>query len=299
MDLRALAAAVVVAMLLAFVGNQIIGQHVAHLKTRVDEVVTRAVMSPPESLLKIQELSHNAILTRSYLEVFFSESSDMMLLLDENGRVEAVNATWSRLMGYTLSELIGKHWKDFVHPQDIRTATRAYHAGVSLPLEIRVRDVHGHWRWISFSSAQVNTHVVASGRDITDARQMREDIAEREVLFRSLIDLIPMPTSVTDDDGKYVYFNPSFCEFLGYSPEELARLTVFDLTPQEDVHHLLRATEEVRSGRSARVKWSQTFICRDGSRRRCDVLAHGVRIGGHYRYGVSILNAADAHGATG
>lgn len=298
MDLRALATAVVI-IVLVMVGNQIIGFRVNQMKSRVDRAVATFVSTPPPSIRVIEQLTQHAIMTRSYLEVFFSESSDLMVLLDGNGLIEAVNNSWARLLGYTNSALVGQHWKEFVHPQDIRGITRSYRSGSTLPLEVRVRANNGEWRWIQFASAQVGDHVVSSGRDVTEQRMLREQIVEREILFRSLLDLVPLPSSVADEDGRYIHANPAFLNFLGYTGDELAHLTVFDITPQEELASLLRATEEVRSGRHPRVKWTQTFIRRDGARRRCEVLAHGVRIGGHYRFGVSILNAADADGIVG
>jgi len=62
--------------------------------------------------------------------------------------------------------------------------------------------------------------------------------------IRRLIDRLPLAALVADDDGHYVLANAAGSRLTGYSPSELRRRSVWDLTPaanQRDFEVLWRA----------------------------------------------------------
>jgi PAS domain S-box-containing protein len=62
----------------------------------------------------------------------------------------------------------------------------------------------------------------------------RGDARERLTAIRRLIDRLPLAALVADDDGHYVLTNAAGSRLTGYSPSELRRRSVWDLTPSAD-----------------------------------------------------------------
>ena len=72
--------------------------------------------------------------------------------------------------------------------------------------------------------------------------------------IRRLIDRLPLAALVADDDGHYVLGNAAGARLTGYSPSELRRRSVWDLTPsanQRDFEVLWRAFIRQKEQRGA------------------------------------------------
>jgi PAS domain S-box-containing protein len=50
---------------------------------------------------------------------YFELSRDLVCAVDLNGRFAQVNAAWTRTLGWTEDELLGHHFSEFVHPDDL------------------------------------------------------------------------------------------------------------------------------------------------------------------------------------
>ena len=71
--------------------------------------------------------------------------------------------------------------------------------------------------------------------------------------------------SVTSTEKKWVEVNQSLCEMLGYSKEELGRLSWIDLTYPEDVEKNVKLFTEISEGNMDRYELDKRFIRKDGS----------------------------------
>jgi diguanylate cyclase (GGDEF)-like protein/PAS domain S-box-containing protein len=69
--------------------------------------------------------------------------------------------------------------------------------------------------------------------DITPIIEAQQDQQERQEILSGLYNLSPIGITLTDLNGHYIDFNQMFCDMLGYSREELARETLWSLTPGE------------------------------------------------------------------
>ena len=112
-------------------------------------------------------------------------STDVMLVANFDGRIEAVNPAWGALLGWRDNDLLGSDFFGLVHPDD-QGATRAkialLLAGQRIaPLQTRLRHQDGSYRWISWSMVADERSLHAVGRDVTAER-------ERESLQRQLED---------------------------------------------------------------------------------------------------------------
>ena len=112
-------------------------------------------------------------------------SSDVIFTLDSRGIFLFVSPAWKRRFGYPVSEVIGKDFAPFVHPDDVapvfeylKEVLRTGQAGTSP--EYRVKHADGSWRWfIANGSLYVNPKgqrlLMGVGHDITDRKRADEE----------------------------------------------------------------------------------------------------------------------------
>lgn len=78
------------------------------------------------------------------------------------------------------------------------------------------------------------TGCIAVALDLTERRLAEQALRESEARFRALIESSLDVTTILAADGSIRYASPSWKQVLGYDPEELHGLSVFDLIHPED-----------------------------------------------------------------
>ncbi len=114
------------------------------------------------------------------LERFFTVSLDLLAIADTDGRFQRLNAAWEQILGYSIADLEGRPFLDFVHPEDVDATLEAMEA-LGEQKEIinfvnRFRAADGSYRWIEWRSHPEGTTVYAAARDVTE-RIEREEAA--------------------------------------------------------------------------------------------------------------------------
>ena len=117
----------------------------------------------------------------------WNNSRDLLLVLDTRGILHATNPAWSALLGWAPEELAGRHYLDFVHPDDHGAARAALASASHGPLSssaLRSRHRDGSYRWIAWVAAPEGDLVYASGRDVTEERRKEEALTTAQEALR-------------------------------------------------------------------------------------------------------------------
>jgi PAS domain S-box-containing protein len=117
-------------------------------------------------------------------------SSEMMFLLDADGRIAFASPSCTRILGYTPEELVGRSCFGLIHPGDLAPTAAKLAELINAPGETRKAEFRllakdASWRWIEIVGANLlaepKVHsVVVNSRDITERK--RAEI-ERQVFF--------------------------------------------------------------------------------------------------------------------
>ena len=115
-------------------------------------------------------------------EVFFALSKSLFAVIDRDGTVLRLSATWEDLLGFPLADLTGKHFTDLLHPEDVEpTLQRLVLAEEPEPhglpaLENRFRRADGGSVWLRWDThpARDGSQVWSIARDVTADRRRRQ-----------------------------------------------------------------------------------------------------------------------------
>lgn len=119
---------------------------------------------------------------------FWQLSADVMLKLQHDLTITAVNPAWSQVLGWKESEVLDTPLINLVHFDDVHAiedSVRKLDRGVpSESAHSRLRHKDGHYRWFSWSAMPSEEGYTAVGNDITLEREREEALFHAEELLR-------------------------------------------------------------------------------------------------------------------
>jgi two-component system, cell cycle sensor histidine kinase and response regulator CckA len=83
-------------------------------------------------------------------------------------------------------------------------------------------------------------------------------------VFRIAFEESTAGISVASTEGAYVHANRAFCEFVGYSLDELRRLSMWDLVHAEDRARVTQMKERLLRGEAGEVRFERRFVHKSG-----------------------------------
>ncbi len=170
---------------------------------------------------------------------------------DANGSVLLANVQWSKLSGISEDNAITDKASSTIHPDDlarIQVIQQESVANGSAVDNIEYRFIHpdGKIIWVSDSSrpvfdelGNVNSHIITM-TDITERKRLEDALRQNEERLRIITDNIQDLVSQSDDEGRFVFANPSYQTLLGYEPESLLGTSSLELIHPEDIERILQ-----------------------------------------------------------
>lgn len=90
-------------------------------------------------------------------------------------------------------------------------------------------------------------------------------LRESEERFRLALDEAPIGMALVALDGRFIRVNRALCEIVGYSKDELERLTFKEITHPEDLAVDVSLAEQLARGEIARYQLEKRYIRKDGT----------------------------------
>jgi PAS domain S-box-containing protein len=115
-------------------------------------------------------------------------SQDMLVVADSRGVWQSINPAWTRVLGWTEEDLLGRTSEWLEHPDDIeRTRAELQRLGSGRPSldfinRFRARD--GSYRTLSWSAVPMDDRLYAVARDVTEQRAQATALAQAEEQLR-------------------------------------------------------------------------------------------------------------------
>jgi len=184
----------------------------------------------------------------NYQKGMFDIPTVMLLCLNRVGNISFINKKGCEILGYSQKEIIGLNWFDYFIKEENREEIKEVFfqliSGKSELVEYYENTVlskDGEEKVISFHNAIIykdnNSEIVgvfSSGNDITEQHLATERLKESERTLREVFEGAQDGMLVADiESKKFCLANNKICTMLGYSNEELLKLSIFDIHPEE------------------------------------------------------------------
>jgi PAS domain S-box-containing protein len=194
-----------------------------------------------------QKRSRELQASNTLLQTLFDVAPDGLVIADYRGTIIRVNPRIESTLGFSGGELLGASIEGVI-PVKLRDLHRihqqSYHRAFSsrpkfLGRELVARRKDGSECPVEIVLAPLRSPegeplVLAVVRDITASKHAEEVLRQSEERFRSVFEQGPLGIIVMGMDGGLISVNSAFCRMLGYSEDELIKMTPLDITFPED-----------------------------------------------------------------
>lgn len=150
---------------------------VAITNARLHEALQRELTEREATEAALQE-------SEARFRSYFQNASDVLIVLDESGRIRYTSPSVRRVLGYGVDQNVGRSAFDFVHPEDRERIAAAFRsvvarAGPFEPIEFQLLHADGRWRRFEATATNLldDPHVrgvVEDLHDITERHRTEE-----------------------------------------------------------------------------------------------------------------------------
>ena len=186
----------------------------------------------------------------------FSNSPEIHCITDRQGKIQLINQSVVQILGYTPEEAIGMPIWEFFPATEQRGLRVLLEDGLknkkkAFDLEIRVINRSGEVKWISWSVIVKGDNWYASGRDITDHKQMVDQL--------ELLSLVASKVSngvvISNANNEVIWINEGFEKITGYNLWDVGFRAIGDVLKGEltDVEIIKKARELSKNKQSFEI----------------------------------------------
>ena len=171
-----------------------------------------------------------------FFEQVIKQTHDSVFFLDSEGKVLFMNESAETLFGYSEDELLGKELCIFTEPD----LPGRYIKGVKEEGEIKPFDTKGKRR--SGETIEINVHIdviedvdknvigmYVLSRDIKERKAVEMALRDAQEYLEDILETIPIPIVLLDENTNVIYANPSFCDLFGIEPEDSLRKNLHEI----------------------------------------------------------------------
>jgi PAS domain S-box-containing protein len=185
--------------------------------------------------------------SEKYFKEITENSSDIIIITDENGNIKYCSPSIERFTGYKSEELIGKSGFAFINPDEVQRAADEFGKAILIkdsplpPNAFRILHKDGSERYFDGEGKNLLDNpdiagIVMNIRDITDRKKAEDALKESESKYRNIFENAMEGIYQATNEGKFITVNAAFARMAGYdSPTELIE-SIKDITAQLYVH---------------------------------------------------------------
>ena len=233
----------------------------------------RSLKARESARVQRDEAQAQVALRERELSVIFKSVQEVLFRTDPQGRLSFVNARWLSASGLPEAGALGQPLAALVRPESAAAATSLFAddgppgtrsallmlgAGASVrQFEMAVSPLMAEGRVVGFAGSAV---------DVT-ARIKAQDQLQAQLAFTELLlEVMPLPLSILDAQGRYVSVNQAWEDFTGRRRDQVAGRHARDYLPGGEARiHDERDAELLHRG--GRVRYDASALHQDGTRR--------------------------------
>ena len=197
-------------------------------------------------------------------------SPDPSLLLDTQGTILGLNDGAVEAVGQPRERLLGVPVFDFFPPDLAASRKARIDEAIRTGKAVRFEDEMGDRAYdngvypVTNNAGEVR-QVAVLARDISERRAARQALHASEQRFRSTFEQAAVGIAHVAPDGSWQRVNQKLCDIVGYTRDELMRLTFQDITHPDDLDTDLAYVEQMLAGEIRTYSMEKRYIRKDSS----------------------------------
>ena len=211
-----------------------------------------------------------------FTEAFNQAAVGIFHVSKENNIINS-NTHASKLLGYSVDELIGKNIYDITYPDEIELTKNAYK---KLWIDKTVNNFTIDKRCIKKDGSTIWMHITTSLSldveddkqysicvlvDITQQQKLLDELTKSNELFGAIYNQTAMGIAITSPKNNFLQTNQKFCDLFGYTEDEFKKLTIFDVTDKEDFQKSHSHMKDINASKKTNFSMEKRYIKKDGT----------------------------------
>ncbi|MGN7514777.1 MAG: PAS domain-containing sensor histidine kinase [Allomuricauda sp.] len=165
-------------------------------------------------------------------------------------------------------------WQACVHPDDIEQTSIEVNNAISgiknFDTIFRVIWPSGDIRWMKAEATVLRDgngnalKMIGINQDITDLKRTQLQLLKSEESLKGTLENSSIGMALVGKDGSFIDVNPSLCESLGHTKEELLNMTFQEITHPEDLEIDLSYLRELIQGKRSTYQIEKRYFNKNG-----------------------------------
>ena len=220
----------------------------------------------------------NEALTNSetrYRTLFENVSQGIVIIDQQTRKIKLANKVFCKLAGYTQKEILNCHLED-LHPSKNFKYASIKKKTVLDNVECLRKDGSIFHAEVYASNVVLDDQdcIIAIFRDLTETYQIEYD----RYMLKAAIDNSDVEIVISTPDGSIDYCSPALCRRLGYSPEEMKKMHIWDIESTVKKEEINMRFESLKKNKTEKSEGIQ--VAKDGTKFEVNYVIDYVKIGG-------------------
>jgi len=234
------------------------------------------------------------IKTEKELEKFrlvLDQAPGAVYIMDKNWNFEYINPWFTRISGYKPEELLNKNISETLYknydkiPASRSEISKSLLEGKPWQGELHTINKDGSRYWANTIASpyknqlgEIDGYIIIQ-QDITEKKKIETELAEKENLYRTLIEKSLDGVSISQD-GKIIMANQAFCDMFGYTIDEMLEKEPSSLIAEKDRERVLDLHYKRMRGELKTNSYLASMIHKNGNEIIVDINAATVIMSG-------------------
>lgn len=181
-------------------------------------------------------------------------------------QIHEVDADFQPDMGTAVSFYVEGKDRDAID----KAVGQAIKKGISFDLELQIITAKGNKRWIrTIGQSEYEkgkcVRLYGAFQDITERKKTEEELKLSEVRFEEAFEFSAIGMALVSTEGKWLRLNKRVCETVGYTNEELLKMTFQDITHPDDLDIDLKHVNELLAGKRDHYQMEKRYFHKNGN----------------------------------
>lgn len=243
----------------------------------IDDAPSKLTESQQRALQLLAEVAISLIVERrqkgeqKHFEKLFDSFNDLIGIAGTDGYFKRVNNAFQQVLEWDEQHFLQTSFFDLIHPEDVEKSRRELEklaAGANtINFTNRFISKSGTYKYLEWTATPepATESIFAIARDISDEKEKERKLKVSENRLRAFFENSQGLMCTHDLSGNFLTVNEAGAQILGYTPEEIVKMSLFDIVPSNAQEALKGYLQEIKKvGKTSGVMHT---LNKDGSLR--------------------------------